>query len=218
MNVPEVNGREECRFRLVYSKTGRIRFISHRDLIRVFFRTFARAGLPLAYSRGYSPHPRVSFCPPLKVGMEGLAELLDLTLIRPIPERAAAATLNRHLPEGIRIKEARLQAAAAPSLSSMLGKAEYRVALPDSIRIRAATVEKFLAAAEVGTARRPGELGDSVNARRGVLQLEQEGEDSLRMVLSLRDIGRPYPVMAVLAGVDISLLTGWRWQRLGFPP
>jgi radical SAM-linked protein len=204
--------------RLTYSKTGLIRFISHRDLIRVFFRGFSRAGLPVAYSRGYSPHPRVSFCPPLKVGMEGLGELLDLTLTEPVDEEGTMDRLNAHLPEGLRIRGSRLLDPGEPSLNSRLEKAEYRVGLQDPIRVSGAAVEQFLTATEVLVKRKPGDEAKIVNARRGVLALDREGAGTLRMVLSLKENGRPYPVLAALLGVDSSLVPGLRWQRLGFGP
>jgi len=214
----ESSGPGSHKLRLLYSKTGLIRFISHRDLIRVFFRAFSRAGLPVAHSQGYSPHPRVSFCPPLKVGMEGLGELLDLTLTEPADGEAAAGRLNAQLPEGIRIRGARPLAAGEPSLGARLKKAEYRVVLEDPIRVSGEAIERFLAAAEVRVARIRDGRERTVDARRGVLGLEREGEGTLRMVLSLKDNGRPYPVLAALAGVDISLLSGLCWRRLGFPP
>lgn len=212
------SGSGGCKLRLNYSKTGLIRFISHRDLIRVFFRAFGRAGLPIAYSLGYSPHPRVSFCPPLKVGMEGLNELLDLTLTEAVAGGEAVARLNAHLPEGIEIGDARLLAGPDPSLSSLLVKAEYRVALEEPIRVSPEAIEKFLAASEVRVIMTRGAEKKTVNARRGVLELDGGGEGTLRMLLSLKENGRPYPVLAALSGADISRLPGLRWQRLGFSP
>jgi radical SAM-linked protein len=212
------NGSGGHKLRLTYSKTGVIRFISHRNLIRVFFRAFSRAGLPVAYSRGYSPHPRVSFCPPLKVGMEGLGELLDLTLSEPVDGEAVSGRLNAHLPEGLGIRGSRLLAPGEPSLNSRLKEAEYRVSLQDPVRVSGAAVEQFLAADEVRVARKQNGEEKIVDARRGVLELNREGEGTLRLVLSLKENGRPYPVLAALSGADISLLSGLKWQRLGFRP
>lgn len=215
--VEAPGGPEICKLRLTYSKTGLIRFISHRDLIRVFFRAFSRAGLPVAHSRGYSPHPRASFCPPLKVGMEGLNELLDLALAEPADGEEAAGRINAQLPEGIRVRAARRLAPGAPSLNSRLEKAEYRVALNESIRVGKEAIGRFLDAPEVRVRRERRGGEEIVDARRGVLELEREGEGVLRMVLSLKENGRPYPVLSALSGADISRLAGLKWQRLGFP-
>ena len=206
------------KLRLAYSKTGLIRFISHRDLIRVFFRAFSRSGLPLAFSRGFSPHPRVSFCPPLKVGMEGLNELLDITLLRPVEPAAAAENLRPHLPEGIVVKNCLLLEMPVPSLNSRLGRAEYRVRLEDPFRVGREAVKNFLAASEVPVTLSRGGKEKTVNARRGVAELDWSGEDELRMVLSLKENGRPYAVLAALSGADLRLAAGLRWRRMGFLP
>ncbi len=213
-----MGGSENHKIRLTYSKTGLIRFISHRDLIRVLFRAFSRAGLPVAYSRGYSPHPVVSFCPPLKVGMEGLNELLDLGLTGIPAGEETAGMLNAHLPEGIEIKDSRVLAAGDPSLNARLEAAEYRVVPEEPFRVTREAVDNFLAAAEIRMLWRRGKKEKEIDARAGVRSLVREGEGGVRMVLFLKENGRPYPVLAALSGADPALLPGWRWQRLRFLP
>ncbi len=217
-NAAVTGGEGEYKLRLTYSKTGLIRFISHRDLIRVFFRAFSRAGLPVAWSRGFSPHPRVSFCPPLKVGMEGLKELLDITLSRPVDPAAAAESLRPRLPEGIAVKSCRLLEMPVLSLNSRLERAEYRVRPEDPVRVGRGAIEGFLAASEVTVSLIRGGKEKTVNARRGVVELDWSGEEELRMVLSLRETGRPYAVLAALSGADPRLAAGLRWRRMGFLP
>ena len=67
--------------RILFSKTGDLQYISHLDLHRTFTRMLVRAGVPLWYSEGFSPHPRLAFATPLSVGAESVYELLDVTLI-----------------------------------------------------------------------------------------------------------------------------------------
>jgi radical SAM-linked protein len=93
------------RVRVKFSKTGKIRWTSHRDVARMWERAFRRLDLPLAYSVGFSPRPKVSFGLALSTGHESVAEYLDLELD---PERADAievdglpARLSAALPEGI---------------------------------------------------------------------------------------------------------------------
>lgn len=211
-------GSEGSKLRLTYSKTGLIRFISHRDLMRVLFRAFSRAGLPVAYSRGFSPHPVVSFCPPLKVGMEGLNELLDLSLARPLGETSPERLLNPHLPEGIEIRDSHLLLDGAPSLHARLKAVEYRVELEEPVVVSQEAVDKFLSAAEVISTRLRKGQEEKIDARMGVVELLREGDKGLKMVLSLKDIGRPYPVLTALSGADPGLLPGLLWQRLRFLP
>ncbi|KPK36295.1 MAG: radical SAM protein [Nitrospira bacterium SG8_35_1] len=92
------------RQRLFYAKQGDIRFLSHLEVIQVFFRAFRRAGTKLHYSHGFNPVPKVSFSPALPVGTESLAEYLDVDLIEPVTDAAEfMSRLNRQLPAGFQI-------------------------------------------------------------------------------------------------------------------
>ena len=114
------------RLRLIYSKTGLIRFISHRDLMRLFYRAAARSGLPLEFSRGFNPHPRMEFCPPLSVGMEGFNEILDLRLEEKADLSAAAGSIGKEFPAGLALRDAFSPAPDSPSLGKSLETAAYR--------------------------------------------------------------------------------------------
>ena len=67
--------------RLRFAKTGKLRFLSHRDLARLWERTLRRAGVPVAYSEGFSPRPRLHFGLALSTGHESLGEYLDVDLV-----------------------------------------------------------------------------------------------------------------------------------------
>ena len=87
--------------RLLFSKTGRARYISHLDLMRTFQRAFARAGIPIKHTEGFNPHPFVSIALPLSVGYSSQCEILEFGLLEgtsyeEVPERLTAA-----MPEGI---------------------------------------------------------------------------------------------------------------------
>jgi len=89
-----------------FEKTGSIRFISHLDLTRTFHRAFARAGIPLKFSEGFTPHPKFSFALPLSVGTESLCEWASFTLCEDCfsDTEALKEVLQRQMPEGIRIR------------------------------------------------------------------------------------------------------------------
>jgi len=72
----------EYKFRFFYKIVGRLKFLSHKELMRVIVRAFRRAQISLAYSHGYHPHPLLSFGPSLPVGMAGLSELFDVRLTK----------------------------------------------------------------------------------------------------------------------------------------
>jgi radical SAM family uncharacterized protein/radical SAM-linked protein len=90
------------RFRLRYAKRGRMRFLGHQDLIRLFQRAFRRAGIRLDYSRGFHPHPRLRFSPPLGLGIESIAEYLDFDVVNfNLGAADVLETLKQNLPEGV---------------------------------------------------------------------------------------------------------------------
>lgn len=95
------------KFRLTFSKKGEIRFISHLELIHLFFRSAKRAGLSLHHSEGFHPMPRIIFERALPVGVESLREIVDIELDRRISSTELIERLNQTLPEGIQVIEAR---------------------------------------------------------------------------------------------------------------
>jgi radical SAM-linked protein len=99
-------GEESCRLRLRFSKTGVARFLGHLELVSVFIRAIRRAQLPLKYSQGFHPMPKLSFSAPLPVGMESLEEYLDIEFMGAVPPEEALEKLNAEVPEGIRFLSA----------------------------------------------------------------------------------------------------------------
>jgi radical SAM family uncharacterized protein/radical SAM-linked protein len=92
--------------RLRFEKRDLARFISHLETVDLIARAFRMARIPLVHSQGHHPHPKLSFGPPLPVGIEGLAELFDAELQEPWSERLASR-LNEVLPAGMRVLEGR---------------------------------------------------------------------------------------------------------------
>lgn len=208
------------KLRLIYSKTGLIRFTSHRDLMRVLFRAFSRIKLPIRYSEGYSPHPRVTFCPPLKVGMEGLNEIIDIHLSGLVETDEIIVSLNEALPGGMRIEGASLPPEDSPALGKLIREVEYCVYLSDPVRVTDQDIEKFMEADEVKLEYiRKGKI-KIINIRRGVERLEYTdpgGErESLVILLSVEMNNRPYDVLSALTGSGVESLVGLKWQRSGF--
>ena len=90
------------RYRIVFEKRGRVRFLSHLEMLNVIQRALRRSGLPLSYSEGFHPHPKLSAGPSLAVGMEGFGEFLDVELLE--PAGPTPELLNRFLPPGLSIR------------------------------------------------------------------------------------------------------------------
>jgi len=115
------------RLRIRFRRGEELRFISHLDLMRLWQRALHRAGIPLAYSQGFRPRPRISLAAPLPVGVTSEAELMDVFLTKPTSPHFFTAALTHQLPPGIEILQVYQIAPAQPSLQSQVRYAEYKV-------------------------------------------------------------------------------------------
>ncbi len=117
------------RLRVKFSRGEEIKFISHLDIMRLWERVFHRAGIDLAYSEGFSPHPRISLAVPLAVGVTSEAELMDVVVARMVTPHWFTAVVSQQLPPGIKILGVYQIAQNVPSLQSQVRFAEYKVEL-----------------------------------------------------------------------------------------
>lgn len=109
--------------RIVFSKTGRAKFISHLDLMRTMTRAVRRAQIPLWYTEGFNRHPYITFAAPLSLGYEGLHETMDLRLEEPMDLTELARRLDAVMPEGLSV----LSAAECVYKAGQLAAARYRL-------------------------------------------------------------------------------------------
>ena len=196
------------RLRIRFAKVGKIRWTSHRDLARMWERAFRRVQLPLSYSEGFSPRPRVSFGLALPTGHESVAEFLDVELtgldgpafegtgLAGLPARLSAA-----LPVGVDATAVAVLAPGSPSLQEDVTSCSWRwTAAPaeDSDPVSAeemtARVERVLAAPtlEVARTRKGAEVVEDI--RPGILSLEVEKESADGVVLAAELAATPRAV------------------------
>lgn len=109
--------------RIVFSKVGRARYISHLDLVRTMTRVVRRAGIPLWYTEGFNRHPYLTFAAPLSLGSEGLRETMDLRLEEDMEGEELVRRLNDAFPEGLQA----VSAAPAVAKPGDLAAAAYRL-------------------------------------------------------------------------------------------
>ena len=136
------------RIRLRYAKRGRLRFTSHRDFSRAFERAIVRARVPMAYSSGFNPHPRISYAGASPTGAASEAEYLEIGLSRESAPAEVLAAIDAALPPGLDV----LQAAVSPggSLADLLEASVWRTRVPDlTPDVAAEAVRAFLGAEEV---------------------------------------------------------------------
>jgi len=115
------------RLRVKLSRGEEIKFISHLDIMRLWERALCRAQIPLAYSEGFSPHPRLSLAAPLPVGVTSEAEFMDVFVLKLVSPHWFATAVSQQLPPGIEILGVYQIALSMPSLQSQVRSAEYRV-------------------------------------------------------------------------------------------
>jgi len=115
------------RLRIRFCRGEEIKFISHLDIIRLWERALHRADIPLAYSEGFSPHPRLSLAAPLPVGVTSEAELMDVFVTKQVSPHFFILAVSQQLPPGIKILQTHQIALSQPSLQSQVRFAEYKV-------------------------------------------------------------------------------------------
>jgi len=132
------------RLRIRYAKRGRLRFVSHRDFARAFERALRRSGVPMAFSAGFSPHPKISYVGAAPTGSASEAEYLEIGLqTETDPERVRAA-LDEALPEGLDILE--VLPAGPGGLPERIEVSHWRIELPEvTTQALAAALSEFLA-------------------------------------------------------------------------
>lgn len=113
--------------RLHFVKHGKVRWISHRDIARAFERAFRIAALPLAFSEGFSPHPKISFGLALSTGYESNEEFLDVALTEPVDLEALPERLVAALPQGISVIGAVLLQDRTPALQETVTAVDWMV-------------------------------------------------------------------------------------------
>jgi radical SAM family uncharacterized protein/radical SAM-linked protein len=124
------------RIRVEFAKTGRLRHLSHLELITVFHRAMRRSGFPLEFSKGFHPTPSISFGPPLGVGIAGLREYFDMEVSPPFDLITNRKKLNETLPDGVSVHDMSSIPAGEPSLNAFICRYEYEIKGADMQAVR----------------------------------------------------------------------------------
>lgn len=118
------------KYTLYFNKTGRMTFLSHLDLLRLFERALRVAKIRIEYTEGFHPHPKIIFAQPLSLGYIGKNEIVDLTLKEDFRENEILERLNKVLPDGISILNVEKSAEAYGNFESRVEAAEYKIWIP----------------------------------------------------------------------------------------
>ncbi|GAB2663210.1 TIGR03936 family radical SAM-associated protein [Kribbella swartbergensis] len=163
------------KLRVRFAKRGRLRFTSHRDFQRAFERAVRRAGLPVAFSHGFSPHPKISYAGAAPTGAASEAEYLEISLTQERDPGEVRAALDEALPPGLDVLE--VVVAGPGALADRLEASEWQIALPGvDAAAASAAVEAFLARDEILVERMTKRGLRSFDCRGAVLRLTVASE------------------------------------------
>ncbi len=185
-------------YQLTYSKTGNARFFGHLELVNILLRALCRAGIPVKYSEGFHPKPRISFGNPLPVGLESSTEFCSLVLTQVLPIDGIMEKLNAQLPDGLRIENCRLGSPVQNSFTDL--EYRYQITLVDAV-FDAEAIERFHSQPVFNFSRtnQKGKL-QNINLKDMVRHMDLESPNQL--LLSLRVTGgqsvRPMEIIACI--------------------
>ncbi len=187
------------RIRITFSKAGPMQYVGHLDLHRSWERTFRRSGVPLEYSQGFHPQPRLNLACALPVGFTSQCEILDAWVEgeRPLPEIQVA--ISSSLPPGLEILGMDGIDLCLPALQTQVYSAVYTISFLDDIPDLPDRLRRVISAEHLPRLRRnkPYDLRPLIEE--AVIQTpSQAGKHKLRVQLSARDsaTGRPEELLA----------------------
>lgn len=207
------------RYRIRWTKRGRSRFISARDLTAVWERALRRADAPIAYSEGFTPHAKVSFPDALAVGVESSGEYAELTFATSIDAAAMFTALSRHLPDGMEIVTFLAVPDGAKKLASMLPATLWQLSwtAPDAAAVAdllTSRCDELLAADEYFAVRQRPSGSKTIDVRPATLTLVVKAQSSDDATLTrttlhavLKNDGnsvRPHDLFSALNRADIA--------------
>lgn len=173
--------------RLRFTKSGKIRFVSHRDVARIVERSIKKLRLPVSYSEGFSPRPRISFGLALTVAYESEAEFLDIDFVTPIDLEDLPARLSAALPDGLAVTAALPIEPGTASLQESISCCRWIIeVLGDPADVTAA-VSATLEAPELMLERVRKGKTTTVDVRPSIIKIDIDGptDQGVRLVTEL---------------------------------
>ncbi len=175
-----------------------MRFTGHLDLHRTWERTFRRAGLPIAYSQGFHPQPRINLAAALPLGFTSECELADVWLETEVPVEKVKESLDTAVPPGLIVTGVEIINQHAPTLQTQVVASEYFVTLLDSTQDLDKRIESIIGSADLHRERR----GKDYDLRPLILDMhrlpdDEEGRSRISMKLAAEPgaTGRPEEVL-----------------------
>lgn len=160
--------------RVKFTKEGYLKYLSHLDMMRLFQRTFRRGNIPIAYSQGFNPQPKLSIANPLALGIESESEFMDIELNEKIPEDSFISIMNSELPKEIRIIDAKY-VEHNNKVTSIIGWSYYEIKVSicdlESIELLEKSIDEWLANEEIIFERTKYKRGKKIKSKRNIRPL-----------------------------------------------
>ena len=210
------------KLRIQHAKRDRLRFTSHRDFQRAFERALKRAGVPMAYSAGFSPHPKISYANAAPTGVASEAEYVEIGVVQQVDPEKLCAVLNEVLPPGLDIIS--VVEARTPDFVARLEASHWKIELPGlALADLKAAVSAFMDSSEVLVERLTKSGNRVFDARTAVIHadVEQGSDCAILQVVVQHGVPtvRPDDVLAALQKVaDFAIEIPPRVTRLSQGP
>jgi len=184
------------RYRTTYAKTKSMRYTGHLDVQRTWERTLRRARLPLAYTQGFNPRPKLTLAAALPLGFTSDCEMVEFYLDGDPPSDEVETRLREAAPPGIAVQLVETVASKAPKIPNLVKSTRYRVTLLEPASDLAARVDRLLENETLPRERR----GKPYNLRPLIEDLRVSESGTLEMQLTARPgaTGRPEEVLLAL--------------------
>lgn len=209
---------QHFRYIVHYSRRGKICYLGHLEVLQLVFRTLRRADIPVYFSQGFNPSPKVSFGPALPVGTESLAEFFIMDLKQPLSDlKGTAERLNTTLPPGLEIQKLELHNGKMP----LKVKVNYRISYGSPIgEQQHSAVAAFLNAPQFLVKRERKNKMQEIDIRPQISSLKIEGDDLLLSVISEPAVPGAKPAEAVKAifGLTASEVQDIKILKEGWSP
>lgn len=197
--------------RIRWLRDDSMRFLGHRDMMRIFQRAVSRAGMPVGYSQGFSPHQRISFGPPLPVGYTSEDEYLDIHLSAPF-QLEMLERLRKALPQGIEVHHIIARHGFMESLSELINLQEYIITIPDGVKEWTLDGHRPTLTVE---REKNGQMKE-LDIAPGLFEIEKVHRNRLRLMIRahIPGVGRPEEYMTLLAGLDKASIRTSHYHRI----
>lgn len=189
------------RIRIYFSKNNLMRYTGHLDLYRTLERTFRRARLPLAYTQGFNPHPKINLAATLPLGFTSQGEIMDVHLEQELPISSIETALRPALPPGLEVHRIEIIEGKQPALQTLVESAEYIVTLLEPQESLSTRLQVLLNTSTLPRIRRERsyDLRPLIEALH-LLPPDEAGRERFMIRMAAREsaTGRPDEVLAAL--------------------